>query len=316
MNMHRCRIAMAIVLFLLAACSPTPPAQVGTPPPALGAMATSTPPLVPTDTPSPTFPASPLPSATPTQSAMAIATPAQPPTRTATPSPTPTESASQRYKPAFGIDYGQPDKYLEQGEQTALADRTVMGVLLQRKPGWAQVAEIFGWLRHEFKSSAGGGVAIGVSTTEQLLKTRVMTGCHDWALVYASFARALGYPTVVVDAASIPWMKQAQSGKKGAYSGHVFVEVYVAGKWILIDSTNGWYVEKDYDPASPVLPIKAGFPGETDDLYGFYVMRKGIDTRGYGIHSNAELTRLMDETARQVPVESLVNPKYSVGRLR
>jgi transglutaminase-like putative cysteine protease len=291
-------IVMLVSLSLIVACAGAAPA---TPPPTVPA-ATAT----QAATPLPTATATPPPTATETAL----------PTRTATPTPKPTLPASALYKSAFGIDYGQPDKYLAQGEQTRLDDKSVMGVLLTRKPGWAQVSEIFGWLRAEFKPSAGGGASIGVATTTQLLKTRELTGCHDWALVYASFARALGYPTVIVDAAGIPWIKQYQSGQSGPFSGHVFVEVFVDGKWVLIDSTNGWYLDNGYDPTNPVIPLKANFPGETSSLYGFYVMRKGVDTVGYGIRSNRELTNLMEVTARQVTLGSLVNPPYTFGRLR
>lgn len=314
--MHTIRyiIALMLVTFFLTACSSSSTVSAPTQLP----VATQT--LGPIDlrNPQPGAMVAQLPTRTATRlpSPQPSATPSQIPTRTATPSPTPTEPASKRYQSAFGIDYGQPEKYLTQGEQTRLSDPSVMGVLRQRKPGWAQVAEIFPWLRHEFKASATGGTQIGVSTTEQLIKDRQMTGCHDWALVYASFARALGYPTVIVDTAGIPWIKQFQSGQKGGYSGHVFIEVFVEGKWVLIDSTNGWYVKDGYDPTNPIIPLKAGFSGETNDLYGFYVMRKGVDTWGYGIHSNAELTKLMEETARQVKLEALVNPKYEFGRFQ
>jgi hypothetical protein len=301
-------ILISSLLLLLSACSGGTPQPVATPT-AVASVQTVIQ-LSPTTTPQPSATFIPSPTSQPTQTTTRA--PTQPPP----PSLTPTVPPSARYQSAFGIDYGQPEKYMAQGEQTRFANPSVMGVLLQRKPGMAQVREIFGWLRAEFKASAEGGAAIGISTTEQLLKDRKMTGCHDWALVYSSFARALGYPAVMVDAAGIPWIKQFQGGQKSPYSGHVFTEIFVEGKWILIDSTNGWTVENGYDPANPIIPLKAGFPGETTDLYGFYIMRKGLDSWGYGIHSNAELTRLMEETARQVKLDTLVNPKYTFGSFR
>jgi len=58
--------------------------------------------------------------------------------------------------------------------------------------------------------------------------------------------------------------------------GHVFVEVFVTGQWVLVDSTNNWYVATGYDPANPVIPLRGGVAGSTAETSGFYVLRMGI----------------------------------------
>ncbi len=305
-------IAAALIVFtFLAACSTAPSATPLPAPTQTLQAATTVPtpsitPVPPTSTAFPSATLSPRPSPASTQVA----------TATAVPSPTPTEPASKRYASAFGIDYGSPEKYLKPGDQTGLPDPAVMGVLRGKPQSIAHLGEIWRWMRKEFKTWAAGGSTIGRVTTEQLLAERRLGGCHDWGLVYAAFARALGYPTVLVDAAGIPWIKQYQSAQKGGFSGHVFSEVFVDGKWLLIDSTNGWYLQDGYDPVNPIIPLKAGFPGETAETYGFYVMRKGLDTWGYGIRSNAELVWLMETTAQQVKLETLTNPKYTFDRFK
>lgn len=145
---------------------------------------------------------------------------------------------------------------------------------------------------------------------------RRLGGCHDWGLVYASIVRELGYPAVMVDTASLAWLKQKQAGQKGSYVGHVFVEVYLAGIWMLVDSTNNWYVEAAYDPANPVIPLKGNVAGANEEDYGFYVMRKGVDSWDYGIRSNSELTRLMDETASTLKLDTLRYPAYNFQRFK
>lgn len=158
---------------------------------------------------------------------------------------------------------------------------------------------------------------IGVSTVDQMLADRVLTGCHDWGLMYASIARELGYPTVMVDVTSVWLAKQFQSGqRKVPYYGHVFVEVFVEGKWILVDSTNNWYVEKGYDPANPVIPLKAPPDATNDPVFGYFVMRKGVDSWGYGIRSAKELNRLQDETSAQIKLDSLAYPAYAFLRFK
>ncbi|MBI5651505.1 MAG: hypothetical protein HZC40_13845 [Chloroflexi bacterium] len=259
-------------------------------------------------TPRPTtIPASPT--ARPTFSA----TPLPTSTATATPSPTrtPTLTASQRYASAFGIDYAHPEKYIAQGEQTRLANPAIINALRGKPPSIAHLGEIYFWIKCEFTTWSAGGATIGAVTTDQLFQSRRLGGCHDWGLVYASIARELGYPVVMIDTAGIAWAKGFLAGKKSPYLGHVFVEVFVGGKWVLVDSTNNWYVEENYDPANAIIPLKMG-----DETEGLFVMRKGVDTWGYGIRSNAELTRLMEESARQLKIETIKFPPYNWQRFR
>ena len=265
----------------------------------------------------PTFPPMPIPP--PTNTRAPTLTPSPQPTATSAPSPTPTMlptrtptfTASQRYQSAFGIDYGHPEKYLAQGEQTRLSNPVIIDPLRGKTPSIAHLGEIYFWIKREFTPWSAGGSTIGVATTDQLLKERRLGGCHDWGLVYASLARELGYPTVMIDTMGIAWAKGFLAGKKSPYLGHVFVEVFIAGKWVLVDSTNNWYVEEDYNPANPVIPLKMG-----DETEGLFVMRKGVDSWGYGIRSNQELTRLMEDSARQLKVETIQFPPYNWQRFR
>lgn len=294
-------IILAIAFFIgsSVACASTPP---GAPPSAAI--------LPPTNTLAPTFAPSPQPTFTSTPSATPSLTPS------ATPSRTPTLAANQRYTSAFGIDYGQPEKYLAPGGQTHLSNPQVIDSLRGKPQSIATLGEIYFWIQRGFKPWSAGGATIGVVTVDQLFAERRLGGCHDWGLVYATIARELGYPAVMVDTMSIMWVKQVQSGQKVAYDGHVFAEVFVDGKWIIVDSTNNWYAENNYDPANPVIPLKGAIATGFNEDVGFYVMRKGVDSWGYGIRSNAELTRLMDESARQLNVAALQFPPYNFQRFK
>ncbi|MEW5719221.1 MAG: hypothetical protein AB1817_11370 [Chloroflexota bacterium] len=102
-------LMFCLIAFLVACASASPTAPLPTPPP----QPTYT--LLPTYTPPPTQ------------------TPLPQPTQTLTPAPmpsrTPTLTASARYQSAFGIDYGAPEKYLAQGEQTRLSHPKVIDAL-------------------------------------------------------------------------------------------------------------------------------------------------------------------------------------------
>jgi hypothetical protein len=92
--------------------------------------------------------------------------------------------------------------------------------------------------------------------------------------------------------------------------------VFVEGKWVLVDSTNNWYVENRYDPTNPIIPLQGGIAGSNEETLGFYVMRKGIDTWSYGIRSVRELNRLMEDSARSLKIETLQYPSYSFQRFK
>ena len=108
------------------------------------------------------------------------------------PVPTPTATPSQRYSTAFGIDYGQPGKYLAQGEQTRLSNPAVVNSLRRQAQSVAHLGEIYFWIKREFTPWSAGGKTIGALTTDQLFAERRLGGCHDWGQVHASAAPRTG----------------------------------------------------------------------------------------------------------------------------
>jgi|GEM_PF-1389906 len=213
-------------------------------------------------------------------------------------------SLSSKDSMAFGIDYSRPELYLVQGDQTRISNPASLDWLRAKPRGLSQLKAVYAWLR-EFETYRAGGATIGKATVDELLASHRLSGCHDFALVFAAVARELGYPAVMVDTASIDWIGRFQRGEQGSHVGHVFVEVYLTDRWILVDSTSGAYVERGYDPANPVFRET-----QSGHSVGYYVMFKGIDTNAYGIYSNSELTQAMDALARNVNVSAIAYPAY------
>jgi hypothetical protein len=212
---------------------------------------------------------------------------------------------------AFGIDYANPGLYLTQGEQSQISDPSVLDDLRADEQSLDHLREIYLWLKRDFTAYAAGGKTIGVVTVDELLADRRLGGCHDHGLVYAAVVRELGYPAVMVRTVSIAWIKRFQSGEGGPNVGHVFVEVYLNGKWILIDSTNGWYLVENYNPADPVIPLRGNIAGSNDEIYGFHVERKGIDTWDFDIHSPKESSQSMLAFGQEVDLETTQYPEYN-----
>jgi hypothetical protein len=221
-------------------------------------------------------------------------------------------SVNIEYHIAFGIDYANPKEYLVQGEQSQISNPKALEPLYSDEKNLDHLGYIYYWLKNKFTTYPAGGRTIGVVTVDQLLEDRRLGGCHDHGLVYAAIVRELGYPAIMVRSASIAWINKFQADEKEAelHIGHVFVEVYLDDKWVLIDPTNGIYVEDNYNPAKAVIPLKGHSTGLTEEMYGFYVEHKGIDIWASGIHSQADSTESMDKLARQINLENIEYPDY------
>ena len=229
-------------------------------------------------------------------------------------SPAPGPGQGVRYGTAFGIDYAHPNRYLAQGEQSHISDPSVVDELRVEQQSLGNLGDIYRWLKSDFTTYSAGGETIGVVTVDELLQSRRLGGCHDHGLVYAAVARELGYPAVMARTVSIEWIEGFQAGETGPHIGHVFVEVYLDGRWVLVDSTNGWYVVDGYNPVDPVIPLKKPVAEPTAEHYGFYVERKGIDTWSFGIHSPQESNQTMEDLGRRLDLDTIVYPEYDFGR--
>lgn len=177
------------------------------------------------------------------------------------------------------IDYAQPARYLQPGTQSALDAETMVrlrGEIGASRADVAAIGRVVAWVRRQLPAYAGGGALIGRTTAKAILAAGQRSGCHDTALLVATILRGLGMPAILVDTAGVRWAEEARGGRRGMV-GHVFLELFAEGHWILVDPTTGEYLER-YDPACPVIPLRTG--GQEK---GYYVLYKGVDPAGYGV---------------------------------
>lgn len=140
----------------------------------------------------------------------------------------------------WNVHYGRPEEHLVPGEQSRISSERLVSALKARfgeRRGTESLRDLYLWMKKEFSSCVGGGRSIGKTTINQRLCARNMSGCHDHGLVFSGVARYLGHPAVMVDAAGLTWAEHFKTGKTSRYSGHVFAEVCVAPRGILVDST-------------------------------------------------------------------------------
>ena len=210
------------------------------------------------------------------------------------------------------IDYSNPEKFLNPGKQSDLKDKyldeikSVVGDM--NKKDMTGIAKIFAWYQRYFTTETAGGAMIAQYTINDLYENRKIYGCHSASLILASVLREFGYPAILIDTSSIDWAYKYNSGTADGMVGHVMTEVFVEGRWILLD-TSGKYIT-NYNPK--ILFIPPEHKDEGPSPKGLFVMRKGIDHWSYGVTKPEDVEKLMKAFAKEVKnVEKyLINPGY------
>lgn len=202
---------------------------------------------------------------------------------------------------------------LPQGQQSEVGPQPAAEAGVTGKDGLKDVARLCRWIGQAFQTRPSGGTTVGKSTVRELLESRELTGCHDWALMLSALLRSAGYQANMVDTAGVQWMAAAaEAQRKGqqvqGFEGHVFVEAKIEGRWILVDPGSARYIP-DYDPANPLIPMEVG------PQTSYCVMFKGLDPAGYGIDSIQTLNKRMLDFARDTDPAKLSAPDCRVREL-
>jgi len=184
----------------------------------------------------------------------------------------------ENYDFSFGIDYSNPEQFLIPGEQSKLSDswfQEVQDTIGEVPQSLIGVLKVCQWINFNFKKINGND--IGNKTIDQLYAVRTIYDSHAAALIISATLRKFGFPTVMIETASIQWAYDFRDGDLGMYDVHVMTEVFVDDKWILVDN-NSTYVS-DYDPENPFISAM------NKNLYpqGLFVYAKARDTWGYGV---------------------------------
>ena len=192
----------------------------------------------------------------------------------------------ENYDYSFRIEYDNRQLYLTPGTQSDLNNeyleeiRRDIGTPEFSIPGILNVCD---WFNHNFSFENAGGGMIGKKTVNELYESKTFYGCHSAALVISSILREFGFPTVMIETASVEWAYDYYNGDTQSFSGHVMTEVYVLEKWILLDN-NGTFVE-NYDFTNPFISTM-----NDQDLFTY---AKGKDIWDYGVRDESDTHILM-----------------------
>lgn len=190
------------------------------------------------------------------------------------------------YDYSYGIEYNNPQLYLTPGTQSDLNDEYIEEIRINIGTPDLNISGILtvsDWFNSNFTFDNAGGSMIGKKTVNELYETMTFYGCHSAALVLSSVLRKFGFPTVMIETASVEWAYDYFNGKTQGFAGHVMSEVYVLERWILLDN-NGTFVV-NYDCLNPFISTISG-----DDLFSY---AKGKDIWDYGVQEPSDTHDMM-----------------------
>ena len=125
-------------------------------------------------------------------------------------------------------------------------------------------------------------------SAKEIWESGFATGCSDYAMLFATFARQLDLPTTFLHTAELGWLERLKSGKDFSHHyGHAFCECFYENKWILVDPTSK-KIEQNYNPKKIVLSYNVG-PG---NVYIPYFRDADLSKRQSTQQHNLEMDNL------------------------
>lgn len=154
------------------------------------------------------------------------------------------------------VDHAKPDRLLEldakAGEPKAIR---AIAQRLRGKTPEETLRAIDRWMVATLEWDED--VFDGWRPIERMVADGTYGGCADHAMAFGTIARACGIPTVWVKTMDVAWIEAFRGGRfdenRDAWSGHVFLEVFLDGAWRLLDAQAGVLYMR-YDPTSRLLP--------------------------------------------------------------
>ena len=152
-----------------------------------------------------------------------------------------------------GIAYANPDKYLKIAESLGdLESIEALATELKRDTGTGTIQSILDW--KEQNISYNGELAYEWRDFDTVLSEKAIGGCADESILCGALLKAAGIPTIWVKTMDVPWIWRFKKGEPfSTWSGHVFLEVYVNNRWMLLDP-GAKLLYEEYATASRLLP--------------------------------------------------------------
>lgn len=103
------------------------------------------------------------------------------------------------------------------------------------------IKSLYNWIAHNVKYIEDKQLRAKLKfqrTAQEIWQSKTVTGCTDYAILFATFARQINIPTTFLHTAELSWVNRLISNEDfKMHSGHSFCECFVNNKWILVDPT-------------------------------------------------------------------------------
>ncbi|HEY4761816.1 MAG TPA: transglutaminase domain-containing protein [Thermoguttaceae bacterium] len=151
------------------------------------------------------------------------------------------------------IDYANPNRYLDfphsLGNRTAIEEQASK---LKSKTDLETIGNVLAWMDQNLKHD--GTKAYQWRNYDDVLRERAYGGCADQGIVCGVLLKGAGIPVVWVKTMDVSWIWDFKKGRPfQSWSGHVFLEVFVNGKWALLNP-GAKIVYQNYSPKMRILP--------------------------------------------------------------
>ncbi|MCR4327536.1 MAG: transglutaminase-like domain-containing protein [Nanoarchaeota archaeon] len=170
------------------------------------------------------------------------------------------------------------DYWLKEGKQSKITPSIRKIVESFKGSDLEKVFQILKWINKNLRHCKNQKMVekiFATRTADELIKSKKHTGCHDVNLVFVVLARASGIPTKYL----------AGLGKETMKGGHCVSEIFINGRWSLVDSS--------------VYKIEI-FPEFSEFFNKFYVMGIGIDSWDINIRTLKDWYKRAKEISEQI----------------
>ncbi len=151
------------------------------------------------------------------------------------------------------VDYAHPAVYRDFPD--SLGDRTAILALASTLKGESDadsIRNVLLWMDRNLKYDEAK--AYQWRNYDDVIREKSYGGCADQGIVCGVLLKGAGIPAVWVKTMDVAWIWNFKKGHPfTSWSGHVFLEVYVNGKWSLLDP-GGKTLYQDYSPKTRILP--------------------------------------------------------------
>ena len=148
-------------------------------------------------------------------------------------------------------------------------------------------------------------------TSEELVTTKTWSGCSNVGTIIAPILRANGIPTIYLQSARLDWVSDLiqNTDKKNSIRGHIFLEIFIDGEWLLFDSTSG-HIYLNYDFNNLSLP--KDYYAYSKSLTGHEVGSvdfKGLKDVMMDLFQNFDLTNYQSPNYEEISLKELATKK-------